>query len=386
MVRSSHSRQHDASGRMESLKRETLRPLLYSPEDIAAWLAAKAFPFSKYDAELGYLNVDRDFKEGVDGAVCTYRYDRFGARRMFAHADMLCRINTYGNSFTSCEQVSDGETFQEVLASHLGEPIRNFGIGGYSVYQAYLRMKREEARSPAPYIIFNIYDDDHYRNLHSWQRIRFTVNRKSANPPVPHVKVDLETEELIECPNPCPTAESLYKLCDLDSAYAIFHDGYVLNQHLDRQLRRERGEEDTPSCDIDDPEYTRVALRTSMRIIEKAEEFAAAEKRTILYVLSFSADAVRRRIESGSRFDEAFVYFLERRGVPYVDLLEAHAADSALLGLDTDTYLERYFIGNYNVGHYNPLGYFFCASKVKDPVVRILDPPPPAYSPGALEF
>ncbi len=91
-------------------KRAYLRRLLYSREDLTAWLAGKAFPFAKYDPELGYLHVDRDFKEGIDGSVCSYRYDRRGARRTIAHADKPCRINTYGNSFTSCEQVSDGET------------------------------------------------------------------------------------------------------------------------------------------------------------------------------------------------------------------------------------------------------------------------------------
>ncbi len=37
------------------------------------------------------------------------------------------RINTYGDSFTECEQVGDGQTWQEYLAGHLGEPVRNFG-------------------------------------------------------------------------------------------------------------------------------------------------------------------------------------------------------------------------------------------------------------------
>src|SRR5713101_2719752 len=46
-------------------KRAYLRRLLYSREDLTAWLAGKAFPFAKYDGELGYLHLDRDFKEGI---------------------------------------------------------------------------------------------------------------------------------------------------------------------------------------------------------------------------------------------------------------------------------------------------------------------------------
>jgi len=34
-----------------------------------------------------------------------------------------------GDSFTHCDQVSDGETWQEFLASHIREPVKNFGVG-----------------------------------------------------------------------------------------------------------------------------------------------------------------------------------------------------------------------------------------------------------------
>ncbi|MSU64618.1 MAG: SGNH/GDSL hydrolase family protein [Opitutus sp.] len=71
-------------------------------------------------------------------------------------------MNTYGNSFTQCHQVSDGETRQEYLAAHLGEPIRNFGVGGYGVFQAFARLRRmEQTAVQSPYLIFNVYDDDH---------------------------------------------------------------------------------------------------------------------------------------------------------------------------------------------------------------------------------
>ncbi len=62
---------------------------------------------------------------------------------MSNYKEKSCRINTYGNSFTQCHEVSDHETWQEILAAHLQEPVRNFGIGGWSVYQAYLRMLKE---------------------------------------------------------------------------------------------------------------------------------------------------------------------------------------------------------------------------------------------------
>ena len=44
------------------------------------------------------------------------------------------------------------------MAATLGEPVRNFGVGGFSVYQAYRRMLREEEVVPAEHIVFNIFD------------------------------------------------------------------------------------------------------------------------------------------------------------------------------------------------------------------------------------
>ena len=171
--------------------RALLAPLIPTAADVRAWVGGPSshrFPFGLHDAELGYIHRDRDLVEGIDGSVCTYRYDtKTGARVSIAHAEKPCRINTYGNSFTSCEQVSDGETWQEQLASHLGEPVRNFGIGGYSVYQAYRRMRREEARNPAGLIVFNIFDDDHFRSVEGCARSLCT----SVSLPVAVVRVAL---------------------------------------------------------------------------------------------------------------------------------------------------------------------------------------------------
>ena len=51
-----------------------------------------------------------------------------------------------------------------------------------------------------------------------------------------------------------------------------------------------------------------------------------------------------------------------------------HAADFAKFRVGIDEYLARYFIG-----HYNPLGNFFCAFAMKDALIKMLAPAPPAY-------
>lgn len=352
---------------------EFLKSLLLTPRDVEDWLQGKAFPFARYDPLLGYLHIDRDFSEGLDGAVCRYRYDALGARRMLAHADEPCRINTYGNSFTSCEQVSDGETWQEALAAHIGEPVRNYGIGGYSVYQAYLRMQREESRAPAETIVFNVFDDDHYRNLHGWQRFKFGVNRKSTNPTVPHVSV--ERDQLVERPNPCPDAATVLKLCDLDWVYDRFKDDSLLRNRVERQIRRDAGQP-VPDFDYDDVELTRNAIEATQRILDLVQAFASAKSKKLLYVLSYGPYIVRQYLEHGKRFDLALLEFLQQRGWPCVDLLAAHGEDYAQFKVSPEAYTKRYFIG-----HYSPRGNQFCAFALKNRLVEMLAPKPPAYRP-----
>jgi len=386
--------------------REYLKSILYTRREVDDWFAGKTSRFSKYDSELGYLLRSARFKDGVDGSMSTYDYDDYelGPRHMIMYAEKPCRINTYGNSFTECHQVSDGETWQEVLAAHLCEPIRNFGIGGWSVYQAYLRMKREEMRTPAEYIIFNIFDDDHYRNLEAWQRIRAGPSRQfftfHIQPTRPYVKMNPATGEFLECRNPCSTPESFYNLCDSDWVYETFKDDFVLKIMLARANVKEKNPEKSYDdimdlalkhgikTRIDDSEtliktadaiYTKAAIFASMRIVERVEEFAVTHGKKVLYVLSYGSPNISKKIREEYRFDQEFIDFLQRKRLPYVDLMEAHVAEFAQFKTSIEDYLKRYFIG-----HYNPLGNFFEAFAIKNKFVEMLEPKPMSYRGNSL--
>ncbi|MCK4895141.1 MAG: SGNH/GDSL hydrolase family protein, partial [Calditrichia bacterium] len=179
--------------------RNFLAELLYTPLEVDDYFADRAFPFAKHSPEFGWLLRDAFFRDGINASISVYHFAKpDGERIMSNYASKTCRINTYGNSFTQCHQVSDNETWQEVLAAHLQEPVKNFGIGGWSVYQAYLRMLKEEKRTPAKYIIFNIYSDDHYRNLDAWRNIRVNKHERFIEPPLPFLKVDLKNRTISE--------------------------------------------------------------------------------------------------------------------------------------------------------------------------------------------
>lgn len=154
--------------------REYLRSILPTRQVVRDFLAPSAPDGTHpnqgwtYDADLGWVHTDAVHAgDGVGGTTTTYRYEPDGARTSINGAAQPCRVHTYGNSFTHCDQVNDGETWQEHLAAHLGEPVRNYGVGGYSVYQAYRRLKviETDPTRGADHVILNIFDDDHFRNL-----------------------------------------------------------------------------------------------------------------------------------------------------------------------------------------------------------------------------
>ena len=386
------------SGKDPVDERSYLSDILYTKEEVEAWLAGKAFPFSKYHARFGWLLNSASFRDGIDDSVTSYTYEEpDGERIMSNYRDKACRINTYGDSFTQCHQVSDHETWQEILAAHLQEPVRNFGIGGWSVYQAYLRMLHEEQYNPAEFIIFNIYEDDHRRNLDAWRNIRVSKHPQHIEATLPYVKVDMANDRIIECENPCPTPESVFDLCDLDKTCEHFHNDFVLNIMIaHRNGEREMNDSgyealsklvkthgietrldksvtlDQAASEI----HWNAALFSSRMILEKITSFIRKRDKRILFVLSYPGSSVARYILEGKREDAAFVSYLQANNLPYMDLLEKHASDFSEHKLSVEKYIQKYFMG-----HYTPLGNFFCAHNLKAPVVEMLNPPPEPYLP-----
>ncbi|MFO1021532.1 MAG: hypothetical protein U0903_12670 [Planctomycetales bacterium] len=376
---------------------EYLKKILYTRDEVEQWLALKAFPFAKYSSPFGWLLRDARFQDGLDGAINQYTYGPLDERITIHHREKRCRINTYGNSYTQCHQVADGETWQEVLAGHIEEPIRNFGVGGWSVYQAYLRMLHEEARNPAELIILNIYQDDHFRNLDSWRGIRVKKHQRFIEPTLPYVEVDVKADRFVERPNPCPTPESVYNLCDLDWVVNRFKDDFALKIVLEHanakapnpamnykeamELAASHGiitrtETSKSFSTAADALHQVSAYYSTQKIVEKIEAYAQAQKKKVLYILSYPAQFIARTVKEGQRPDRPFVEFLQRKKLPVVDLLQAHLEEFAQYKGALTDYLRQYF-----VGHYNPRGNFFTAFAIKKRVVEMLNPKPLPYRP-----
>lgn len=374
--------------------------------------------WAQFDPEVGYVLSNSLQPDGVDHSSTFSTIQANGARRSFMYPNKKPRINAYGNSFTLCHQVSDGETWEEYLAAHLGEPVGNLGMGGHGVYQAYRRMIREEQTDhAAPCIIFYIWGDDPIRSLFRarWASSapRYTAMVKKSpgffhNNFWSNVEMNLNTGQFVEKAQLLPTKDSVYRMTDsqwmvehlkddLAVQLSVYGDGLI--RDLDREKVSELAARldfpfdwsllSSPSRVLSPwpgrPSITpmqaqaaalldQYALRATVFILEKAKAFAEENNKKLLVVLFDPYRALFEMKQSGTRYDQQIVDYLVKERVNYFDMNEVHLQDFKKLNLTWEDYLDRYFIG-----HYKPAGNHFFAFSIKDRVVQLLDPKPIPY-------
>ena len=360
--------------------------------------------WAQFDPELGYILGNYMPHDGFEGSATISTSQKNGARTAFVYADRPCRINTYGNSFTQCHQASDAETWQEYLAGHLGEPVRNFGMGGYGTYQAYRRMLREEAtENSAENIVLYIWGGDHIRSL---MRCRYMAFRKwrDRNAELEgegimfhgnfwaNLEMDLQTGQFVEHESRVQSPEALYNMVDPDWLAENLEGDWALQMYLFihgeieevdihnlQKLSRHLGLEQ--SWDHENLHTTvahlldKYSFAATQFILNKARAFAEAEGKNLLIVLFDPYRVLRSLLEGQARYDQEIVDFLKENAFNYFDMNTVHLADYQDFNLSIDDYFQRYFIG-----HYNPMGNHFFAYKIKSAIVEMLDPKPITYS------
>lgn len=387
----------------------------WSRDDVDYFLDPGRPSWARFDGLTGYVPSDIVIRDGVDGAYTLNSYEDLGpaaaadpshrpiARRMINYRDRNCRVNTYGDSFTQCHQVSDGETWQEALAAHLGEPIRNFGVGGYGVYQAFCRMRAiEPASHGTEFVVLNIFDDDHVRNVDAARWFRISTFRTAmgdglrpmlhANPWA-HLRIDRSTGTFVEHPNLLSTPDSLYSLCDPDFLVDTFgQDPVVALDCLSRGLDvddvtplEELAEVIGHPADLRSGDVATAAgdlllaygLASTLATMAMVRSLIAQRGKRLLVMLSYSSESVIDALEGRPRFDQVLLDDLSVHGDMVADGLAAHVRDFASFSLAPAQYCRRYFNG-----HYTPTGNQFFAFAVKDALVDWLDPTPIAYRTG----
>ena len=382
----------------EQRARAYLRSIKLSRQRVEDFITGEYGPRDKrpgeifqYDSELGWVHHEAIGSTGVDGSKVFYNYESDGARKVIHFPGQPSRIRTYGNSFTHCSQANNNETWEEYLAAHIQEPVRNYGVGGYGVYQAYRRMLKVERQIPGGTIILNIWDDDHYRNLDAWRSIRFGYGSRCGFT-LPHLRVDVAKGRCEQMENISKTPNDLYKLCDEDYLWRTFKDDPVLKMVM--AARRGGGKISAelvnpvavtfgiPDEKIADTEtakkikqiHTEAALFASRNIVVWAEEFAEEAGKKLLIMLSFGRGNIAADLSGKPRFDQDFVDWLKEKSYPVIDMRDAFAADYKRYKIDVDQYLKPF----YN-GHHTPRGNFFTAWAIKDRIVQWLNPKPKPY-------
>ena len=392
--------------------REVLETAAYHKVEIDKVLDEENPSFLKFHQVLGYTLHDYVFRDGMRKTLSEYRYEaRGGHRKMINYAEKQCRINTYGDSYTQGAQVSDGETWQEVLAAHFREPIRNFGVGGYGVYQAYRKAMEIETDEElaAENIILNIWDDDYMRNIDAarWNRVAWMCRdlprgKKDGYPvhgfPWAHIRYNLEKGSFEEHEGPLKKARELKKLVGKENYYEFFKDDHTVHLYTLREGGDAPVEEleriaeafgmdlnlRNPQTRAEDARKLHYAygIKSTEYLVDKFQTWAKNNGRNLMIILSYDVPAVMEYLEKGTRFDQEFVDFLDERKYPYIDILPKKKAEYSNFKLDVEPFLERFYIeraGAQVFGHYNPYGDFWFGHSLRDELVAWLDLKPPAY-------
>jgi len=389
---------------------EFLSDICVEKEIIDTFLDIKQPNWAVFSPKVGYILRTSLIKDGVDDSYTVSTYRAFGERKMINYSDSPCRINTYGDSFTQCHQVSDSETWQEYIAGHFAEPIRNYGIGGFGVNQAYNRMLNFEndPQTSAEYVILNIFDDDHYRSIDKWRWIRiggFRDEVRKTNPnyfhanPWNYVRIDSTSGKFKEYESICPTKESLYNLCDMNFIRENFENDIITHfeqaksgGEFNQKIIKDAADLFEIKCDFSDSDasaktaenvHTTYALKSSEFIISEAKYLTDSQKKKLMIILSFGTNNVYSAITGQERFDKTFFEHLNTKGYDYYDLFEAHAQDYKKYNLTPPEYLVNYFI--WGCGHYNPKGNHFFAYDLKNSLLNWLNPKPITYGEGGVK-
>ena len=393
---------------MTTTVRDILRVATFRRDDVEKSLSSELKSWVKFDSDLGYIPADMVMADGIDESFTQYTYESPGHRRLVNYRDNPCRINTYGNSYTQCQQVSDGETWQEYLAAHLREPIRNFGSGGYGLSQAVRRAFRiEETESGSDFVILNIFDDDHIRSLDAVRWIRTAWRIRHAPPekrdqfhglPWTHVRYDLQRKEFIEVPGHCKTPDDLRELCNPDRFYNTFKDDQIVRLFaLQMGASAEVGDlEDLAQIfgiQVNLRNSSTIAMdarklhltygyKASEYVLNRFRDYLSQKGKRLLILMSYGENRLTDFLERGERIDQPFIDHLQATNQAFIDGLEKHRLDFNSLGISCSRYLSRYFIqpaGAAVFEHYSPAGNHFFAFAIKNGVVDLLDPKPKPY-------
>ncbi|NJK96323.1 MAG: hypothetical protein HC905_16685 [Bacteroidales bacterium] len=357
--------------------------------------------WAQFDPEVGYILGNSMPHDGIDNSYTLSTVMKDGKRTNKIYADKPCRINTYGDSFTHCHQVSDAETWQEYLAGHLGEPIQNFGMGGFGVYQAYRRLlRREKVDKDSKYVILYMWGDDYIRSVFRCRYVTYYSRWNNYGGYMFHgnfwsnIEMDINTGQLVEMKNRISNKEDVYKMTDPEFMYENLKDDLMVQLQLlsfdmvnadvdTKGLKKLADILDLPEVDFTNTERMKItatalknkySFEATRHILKKTSEFCTENGKELMLIHFDPYNVFKSMVKGEVRYDQEMVNYIKENGYMYFDMNEVHLEDFRKFNISLDEYMDRYFIG-----HYTPAGNHFFAYSIKDKIVDWLDPKPITY-------
>ena len=378
---------------------EYLRNSAVPKEELDIFLNKNSW--AQFDPEVGYTLGNYMPHDGIAKSFTLSTVMHDGKRTNAVYTDKPCRINTYGDSFTHCHQVSDAETWQEYLAGHLGEPIQNFGMGGFGIYQAYRRLiRREKVDKDSKYVMLYMWGDDYVRSVF---RCRYATYYKHWNDYGGYmfhgnfwsnIEMDLDTGKLVEKENRIAVKEDVYKMSDPDFMYDNLKDDLMVQLHL-LSSDMVNSDVDTkglktlaqilglPEMDFSSPEKmikTATALKNKYSfeatkyILKKTDAFCKDHDKELLLIHFDPYGVFKSMVRGEPRYDQEIIDFIQSNTYRFFDMNKVHLEDFKNFNLTLDDYMKRYFNG-----HYTPSGNHFFAYAIRNTIVDWLNPKPITY-------
>lgn len=280
----------------------------------------------RFDAELGW--TWRPSAASEDGRMHTNRLAARGEREYEREPPAgVRRFVSFGDSFTFGDEVPDRSTYQHVLES--ADPnleVLNFGVSGYGTDQALLRYRRI-GRLGADVVLIGILFENIGRNVNRYRplwnpstgflaakpRFRFDENGGLALLPQPFASKRELAEAVEDGTLLARVADGEYWLdrprLSLLSYSAFARVAGVVVAHRER----------SPERLWRDPEGE--PFRVSLALLETFCREALADGARHALVLLFPSKQDLTGFRGGERFWGELTAELERRGVPYIDLV-----------------------------------------------------------------
>ncbi|RAG86343.1 hypothetical protein DN069_06865 [Streptacidiphilus pinicola] len=170
-------------------------PWLITPADSAPVIdeaVVAAHRDRSFDPDLGWCRRPGEHAtEHTDDGDVTFRTDALARRANPGHEDTPATVACFGDSFTFCRLVDDDHTWPHHLTRLTGEVTANYGVGGYGLDQALLRLERELPRLGCRTVIMGVVPETMARVHSAWKHYfeygntlafkpRFTLERDGS--------------------------------------------------------------------------------------------------------------------------------------------------------------------------------------------------------------